>query len=268
MSGVGQILKNSREAKGIAIEQVAEATSIRLLYLKAIEDEQFDIVPGEVYLKGFIRNYANYLGLNGPALVEQYKEQAAGFLQQENPPAHALKQENRQEGVLTASKRREARTKNGAENLLSLLKMFVTVRNLIVVLALLTLVLAGYHISGLFSGQRAKTVLPKPAVTPVTGVKAPDAAVIKGQGDFFTVKNAEKIEVSVAFTSDCWVEAYADRKEAFVGIKTSGKNLQVSADKELMIKFGNIRAATIICNGVKVPYAPDENGVVIRTFKL
>ena len=73
MSGVGQILKNSREAKGIAIEQVAEATSIRLLYLKAIEDEQFDIVPGEVYLKGFIRNYANYLGLNGPALVEQYK---------------------------------------------------------------------------------------------------------------------------------------------------------------------------------------------------
>jgi hypothetical protein len=44
--------------------------------------------------------------------------------------------------------------------------------------------------------------------------------------------------------------------------------LQVSADKELMIKFGNIRAATIICNGVEVPYAPDENGVVIRTFNL
>lgn len=268
MSGVGQILKNSREAKGITIEQVAEATSIRLLYLKAIEDEQFDIVPGEVYLKGFIRNYANYLGLNGPALVEQYKERAAGSGRQEVPPTTDHKQESRQESVVPVSKRREARTKNGAENLLSLLKMFVTVRSLIAVLVLMALVLAGYYISGLFSGQRTETVLPKPAVTPVTGVKAPDVTITKGQGDFFTVKNAEKIEVSVAFSTDCWVEAYADRKEAFVGIKTSGKNLQVSADKELMIKFGNIRAATIICNGIEVPYAPDENGVVIRTFKL
>jgi len=75
MSSVGEILKNTREAKGITIEQVAEATSIRVLYLEAIENEQFNLVPGEVYLKGFIRNYANYLGLNGPAMVEKYKEQ-------------------------------------------------------------------------------------------------------------------------------------------------------------------------------------------------
>ena len=75
MSSVGEILKNTREAKGITIEQVAEATSIRVLYLEAIESEQFNQVPGEVYLKGFIRNYANYIGLNGPAMVEKYKEQ-------------------------------------------------------------------------------------------------------------------------------------------------------------------------------------------------
>ena len=49
MSSVGEILKNTREAKGITIEQVAEATSIRVLYLEAIESEQFKLVPGEAY---------------------------------------------------------------------------------------------------------------------------------------------------------------------------------------------------------------------------
>ena len=100
MSSVGEILKNTREAKGITIEQVAEATSIRVLYLEAIEKEQFKLIPGEVYLKGFIRNYANYIGLNGPAMVEKYKEQVEAdkkYMHQVQPDTNDIKHNQQQQ---------------------------------------------------------------------------------------------------------------------------------------------------------------------------
>ena len=100
MSSVGEILKNTREAKGITIEQVAEATSIRVLYLNAIEKEEFKLIPGEVYLKGFIRNYANYIGLNGPAMVEKYKEQVEAdkkYMHQVQPDTNDIKHNQQQQ---------------------------------------------------------------------------------------------------------------------------------------------------------------------------
>lgn len=45
----------------------------------------FAEVPGEFYLKGFIRNYANFIGLNGPAMVEKYKEQVEANKKHEHP---------------------------------------------------------------------------------------------------------------------------------------------------------------------------------------
>ncbi|HWI54257.1 MAG TPA: helix-turn-helix domain-containing protein, partial [Desulfobacteria bacterium] len=64
MQSIGESLKNAREQKGISLEQAEDDTKIRKRYLQALEDGEYSIIPGSVYAKGFLRNYANYLGLN------------------------------------------------------------------------------------------------------------------------------------------------------------------------------------------------------------
>ena len=76
---VGAILKEARLAKGISLADAEKGTSIRSRYLQAVENDEYDKTPGEVFLKGIIRNYGNFLGLNGPELVNEYKASAAGM---------------------------------------------------------------------------------------------------------------------------------------------------------------------------------------------
>ena len=62
---LGEYLKISRENAEISLEQVQKQTKIRIKYLKAIENGDFSVIPGgEVYIKGFLKNYADSIGLN------------------------------------------------------------------------------------------------------------------------------------------------------------------------------------------------------------
>ena len=68
---VGQRLKRERQARDIPLEQVAQGTHIRLHYLQAIEDGSFDELPSPVQVRGFLRAYAGYLGIDlEPILAE------------------------------------------------------------------------------------------------------------------------------------------------------------------------------------------------------
>ena len=70
MQGIGEILKKEREAQKITLKQVEETTKIRRKYLEAIEREAFEVLPGEVYVKGFVATYLKYLGIkNLPDVV-------------------------------------------------------------------------------------------------------------------------------------------------------------------------------------------------------
>ncbi len=64
MGELGQTLRAAREAKGLSLAQAEQDTRIRRAFLEALEDERYDVLPGLVYTKGFIRNYALYLGLD------------------------------------------------------------------------------------------------------------------------------------------------------------------------------------------------------------
>src|SRR4030095_15218806 len=60
----GASLKRERELRGISLQEVAEATRIRPQYLEAIESDRFETLPGFTFLKGYVRSYAQYVGLN------------------------------------------------------------------------------------------------------------------------------------------------------------------------------------------------------------
>ena len=70
---LGDLLRQTREQKNLSLDDVEKGTNIRKLYIKAIEDGNYDKLPGEVFLKGFIKTYGKFLGLDGQKLIEQYK---------------------------------------------------------------------------------------------------------------------------------------------------------------------------------------------------
>ncbi len=68
------MLQEARQARGLSLEQVEKETKIRRRYLEALEKEAFDLLPGRVYVRGFLRTYARYLGLDAEALVARLEE--------------------------------------------------------------------------------------------------------------------------------------------------------------------------------------------------
>jgi cytoskeleton protein RodZ len=72
MFEIGNSLREARLRQGLDFPEIEQATKIRAKYLRALEDEQFDILPGQTYVKGFLRSYAEYLGLDGQLYVDEY----------------------------------------------------------------------------------------------------------------------------------------------------------------------------------------------------
>jgi cytoskeletal protein RodZ len=70
----GAILKTRRLELGISISDIASKTMIRRTYLEALETDRFDALPGEVYLKGFMRSYAEALGLEAKTVLSRRQE--------------------------------------------------------------------------------------------------------------------------------------------------------------------------------------------------
>lgn len=73
MSGIGEQLRKAREAKGLSISDIEKATKIQSRYLEAIENNDFDKLPGDFYVRAFIRQYAQIVGLDGKELLSQYQ---------------------------------------------------------------------------------------------------------------------------------------------------------------------------------------------------
>jgi transcriptional regulator with XRE-family HTH domain len=72
MFEIGTSLREARVRRGLELEEVEERTAIRSRYLAAIEDERFVVLPTGVYRRSFIREYADFLGLDGDLYVQEY----------------------------------------------------------------------------------------------------------------------------------------------------------------------------------------------------
>lgn len=72
-ASVGETLRAARVAKGLELEDVSSTIHVRSVQLKAIEEGNIDSLPGMTYAVGFVRSYANFLGLNGISIVQRFK---------------------------------------------------------------------------------------------------------------------------------------------------------------------------------------------------
>ena len=72
MFEIGNSLREARDRQGLDFPQIEAGTKIRGKYLRALEEEHFDVLPAQTYVKGFLRSYAEYLGLDGQLYVDEF----------------------------------------------------------------------------------------------------------------------------------------------------------------------------------------------------
>ncbi|HJX34926.1 MAG TPA: RodZ domain-containing protein [Desulfatiglandales bacterium] len=73
ISGVGSLLKREREKRGLSLDQLSQITRLRKHYLEALEDEKWEDLPSPVYVKGFIRSFAQGLGIDAKEAISLYE---------------------------------------------------------------------------------------------------------------------------------------------------------------------------------------------------
>ena len=244
---VGAILKEARLAKGISLADAEKATSIRSRYLQAVENDEYDKTPGEVFLKGIIRNYGNYLGLNGPELVNEYKASAAGMAA-EAVRSQGIREVEKVRLNIQLKDKRDIGSGTGRFEMPKL-----PMKQCLAGLAAVAVLTAGYfaipatinYFKNMPKDEAKQTEQVKPEA------KAP--AVL------------DKVTVDLEAEGDCWLEASADGKELFAGILHAKESKHFEAKDKLIIKYGNIGVVRIKVNGEAVDLK-GEHGVAVKTY--
>ena len=77
MFDIGATLREARERRGLSLDDVQQSLHFRERYLTALEDERWELLPGEAYTKGFLRTYAEFLGLDGTLYIDEFNERVA-----------------------------------------------------------------------------------------------------------------------------------------------------------------------------------------------
>ncbi len=93
MSGFGERLRRQREMRGVSLEEISQSTKIGKRSLKAIEDEDFEKLPGGIFNKGFVRAYARFLGLDEEQIVSDFDEAWNAFEAARTPQAVSVPEE-------------------------------------------------------------------------------------------------------------------------------------------------------------------------------
>jgi cytoskeletal protein RodZ len=239
METVGQILRAERERQALTIKDVEHATSIRALYLSSIEEDNYKVVPGEVYLKGFIRNYANYLGLDGTELVNMYRESQVSVappVEVQPAPASSKHSTNMNPVALLSPK---------------------LVATAIVLVAVVGIGFWAY-------GGQTKPSVPMENKAPQSVEQSQQAA----QAPAIPEKpaNAKPVYVQVKFNEECWTLATADGKEIYEGIPKINESFTWEAQNTLVIRAGNAGAIDVTFNGQPQGKLGTKGEVVSKTF--
>jgi hypothetical protein len=240
MPEIGQTLRESRMRARIDISELEAETKIRAKYLRALENEEWDLLPGPTYVKSFLRSYADALGLDGRMLVEEYK----------------LRHERLSEGELQPITPRSSRDRDRRRQ-----RRSPGARRDVLVAAVVLAVFAGLIAIGQIGGGSGSdnAAPPKPDTTPATA-PATQKAKTKPKK-----KPPTKVRLTLSATAPVYVCLRAGKK-ILVPAQTlaAGAKKGPYKAKRFAMTFGNENVRMRV-NGklLKIPPSSSASGYVV-----
>ena len=256
---IGDLLRRERERQNLSIKDIEKATSIRALYIDAIEKGEYKTLPGEVYAKGFVRNYANYLKLNANEIVNAFNEEMHPQEELQDAAGSSSAEEARQEQAAERNREEYRGPKITSLESYPMEKKSHGVRNALMVAAAVFVVAFAALIA--FGGDEEPSA-PAPRAKTQTqqgqkpGQKQTEAAP----------KAADGVEVKLSFTDRCWTEVVVDGKTEFEGTAEKGKVLTLKGKDKVHITAGNAGALNYSLNGKDMGAIGQKGEVVEKTF--
>ena len=269
MQGIGQILKTERESKKITLEQVEDVTKIRRKYLEAIENEKFEVLPGEVYVKGFVATYLKYLGIKDrPDVVELLKPKAPPVdISEQIAAAEQIHEEQASRKLQRSDKKRDKKKEVFEEPPLTKNTKMILFISIAAILVLF--VLQGLHsfgqpnpnddaqqsIAGEQQGELAGnddvTVPPEPPEPTYQGLEM----------------TLEILDLDPNKKEKSWMKVTADGTATEYNL-TEGQLQQIQADTQIDLHLGNAGVVNVTINGQDLGALGAAGKVVKQSYRV
>lgn len=244
----GTWLQQQRKIRNLSLREVADSTKISYRYLEALESDRFEVLPAPIFAKGFLRNYATYVGLDPDEVVNFYlvadRERLEAVEDELAPSAPTRPADGRPVVAL-----------------------------LVAIVVLVALVAAALFWRGGDSesaqeaapGNGSESAEPTLLSTPAVGLPVPLPASTPEPPATPPVAEGPlaPLRVTLAFTGECWVEARADGRRRVSELRVQGESLQIDAEREVVLTLGDPSAVRVEVNGE--PFTlPGPPGRVLR----
>ncbi len=254
MPTLGETLKQKREERGISLAEISESTKIGTRFLKAIESDNFSILPGGIFTRSFIRAYARTVHLDEEEAIALYHKQIAPPVEEattestpskpaqviaiDSSPAHRSQ-------PLTFSQP-TTRTRPGPIIIGLIITLFVAV-------------LIYFVIKRIDKGQAESPTSPSPVVKqtpPPTQPETPPQTPTSPPPD---VQPGDQLMVRVeASTGDCWLRYTVDSGEASQLILKQGESRDLpAAQNEVVLKYGDRQKIKVMVNSREITFPAD-----------
>jgi cytoskeleton protein RodZ len=281
---IGRFLEQKRKERGLSLEEVEQATKIRKRYLTGLEREDYGMLPDAVYAHGFLKTYANYLGLDGEELSRQLKSRRKPRRERginyHNQPESTFEQPLITPGGLTGTEKRKISTS-------AIVTLLVAILALIVVIGALYFVGRGVQASRSQQENQqsaSKESPPRKEQQEVAAKeKAPDAAPAKENAAGSEGNAADQDKPAGAQQSappdtlqvlvnvkerPSWLLILSDGTEAYEQVAQPGFSRTFEAEHRLYIKSGDAGAVTVEINGQDAGVLGRAGEVVDRNYTL
>ncbi len=259
---IGISLKKAREEKGLNLDDIQKRTKIRKKYLKALEEENYEIIPGEAYVKVFIKSYARQVDLEYNKLLNAYNE----YLEN--------KKREEEEDDLNEDNNIKKRTPQN------------NIFNIIIILIIsLVIIFIVYNIFILNNSPKELKVKQDSApeeIVNITENVAEEEKVDNIEEEFFIDENInnknedeknmkEKVieeavklhEIIILASEKSWLKVVVDGEDSFLGFINAGESIEYKVEDTISLKIGNA-AAIKLKNNDNVIGPWGEQGEVIQ----
>lgn len=237
MASLGQMLREAREQRGLGLEEVEASTRIRKSYLAALEQEDYAKLPHPTYVKGFIKTYASFLGLETRELLDLY-------------PHRDLRP------AITPVARLE-KPRLGAGFWVAVVALVALVSGLAMYLYSYPSFWGPATLQGGDSPATSEEVTP--AISPVSAAASPSLPA----ASLFPspTPTPEKVEVRARATARSWVWVVVDSTPVFTGTMEPGQEHTWLGQEKIFMRIGNAGGLVIVHNG-------QERGVLGRSGQV